>query len=128
MWAGSKAAAGWFRLPDGAGSALCHDRSAHLYGIALILVDVDTFKSVNDTYGHATGDEILKKVADTLQKAFRSIDYVCRIGGDEFAIVMVEMTSDLNYTIEDKIAVANERLASGADARYMGHKSMDDNR
>lgn len=83
---------------------------------------------MNDTYGHATGDEILKKVADTLQKAFRSIDYVCRIGGDEFAIVMVEMTSDLNYTIEDKIAVANERLASGADARYMGHKSMDDNR
>lgn len=41
---------------------------------------------------------------------------------------MVEMTSDLNYTIEDKIAAANERLASGADARYMGHKSMDDNR
>lgn len=70
---------------------------------------------MNDTYGHATGDEILKKVADTLQKAFRSIDYVCRIGGDEFAIVMVEMTSDLNYTIEDKIAAANERLASGAD-------------
>lgn len=39
----------------------------------------------NDTYGHAVGDEILKKVASLLQKAFRSIDYVCRIGGDEFA-------------------------------------------
>ena len=80
---------------------------------ALILVDVDTFKSVNDTYGHAVGDAILKQVSNCLKKAFRSIDYVCRIGGDEFAVVMVEMTSDLQYTIEDKIAAANERLKAG---------------
>lgn len=78
---------------------------------ALILVDVDTFKSVNDTYGHASGDAILKRVADGLRKAFRSIDYVCRIGGDEFAVIMVEMTSDLGYTIEEKIAAVNEQLA-----------------
>ncbi len=78
---------------------------------ALILVDVDTFKSVNDTYGHAVGDEILKKVAKNLKTAFRSIDYVCRIGGDEFAVIMVEMTTDLKYTIEDKIKAVNEKLA-----------------
>lgn len=77
---------------------------------ALILIDVDTFKSVNDTYGHATGDIILKKVAALLKRAFRSVDYVCRIGGDEFAIIMVEMTSDLQYTIRDKIAWVNEEL------------------
>ena len=77
---------------------------------ALILIDVDTFKSVNDTYGHAVGDEILKKVTSLLKKAFRSIDHVCRIGGDEFAIIMVEMTSDLKYTIEDKIKAVNEEL------------------
>lgn len=77
---------------------------------AMILVDVDTFKSVNDTYGHAVGDEILKKVAGQLKTAFRSVDYVCRIGGDEFAVVMVEMTSDLKYTIEDKIKYVNEIL------------------
>ena len=64
---------------------------------AMILVDVDTFKSVNDTYGHSTGDEILKKVADRLKRAFRTIDYVCRIGGDEFAIIMVEMTSSSSF-------------------------------
>lgn len=51
---------------------------------ALILIDVDTFKSVNDTYGHAMGDTILQKVATLLKRTFRSIDYVCRIGGDEF--------------------------------------------
>ena len=78
---------------------------------ALILVDIDTFKSVNDTYGHAVGDEILKKVAKNLKTAFRSIDYVCRIGGDEFAVIIVEMTTDLKYTIEDKIKAVNEKLA-----------------
>ena len=78
---------------------------------ALILIDVDTFKSVNDTYGHAIGDTILKKVAGLLETAFRTIDYVCRIGGDEFAIIMVDMTTDLSYTITDKIADVNRQLS-----------------
>lgn len=82
---------------------------------ALILVDVDVFKSVNDTYGHAAGDQILKKVAGLLKRAFRSIDYVCRIGGDEFAIVMVQMTSDLQYTIKDKITYVNEELSKAEE-------------
>ena len=82
---------------------------------ALILVDVDTFKSVNDTYGHAVGDVILKKVAKQLKTAFRTIDYICRIGGDEFAVIMVEMTSDLSYTITEKISEINRQLAIPED-------------
>lgn len=82
---------------------------------AMILVDVDIFKSVNDTYGHAVGDEILKKVARLLKNAFRSIDYVCRIGGDEFAIIMVEMNPSLKYTIVDKITVVNKELSEPTD-------------
>lgn len=78
---------------------------------ALILMDVDIFKSVNDTYGHAVGDEILKKVSRLLKSAFRSVDYVCRIGGDEFAVVMVDVTSNLQYTVEDKITSINKELA-----------------
>ena len=77
---------------------------------ALILIDVDVFKSVNDTYGHATGDIVLKNVANLLKTAFRSIDYVCRIGGDEFAVIMVEMTSDLKYTIDEKMKFIREEL------------------
>ena len=69
---------------------------------ALILADVDTFKSINDTCGHAVGDRILKKVAALLQSMFRSVDYVCRIDGDEFAIIMVDMTRELYYTITDR--------------------------
>ena len=78
---------------------------------ALIMVDVDVFKSVNDTYGHEVGDKILKRVAKLLQTAFRSIDHVCRIGGDEFAIIMVDMTPDLAYTIEEKIDAVNKLLS-----------------
>ena len=82
---------------------------------ALIIADVDSFKAVNDTYGHSTGDEALKLVSHLLFTAFRGIDYICRIGGDEFAIIMVEMTSDLRYTIEEKINAMNERLAKPQD-------------
>ena len=82
---------------------------------ALLLIDVDIFKSVNDTYGHAAGDQILKKVAGLLKSAFRSIDFVCRIDGDEFAVVMVEMTSNLQYTIQNKISAVNEELSVPKD-------------
>ena len=78
---------------------------------ALILVDVDHFKNVNDTYGHEVGDSILKRVSKLLAEDFRSIDHVCRIGGDEFAVVMMDVTSDLGYTIENKIGRINNRLA-----------------
>ena len=93
-----------------------YEKLLHIYEtgdapFALILIDVDIFKSVNDTYGHAVGDAILQKVTGSLKKAFRSIDYVCRIGGDEFAVIMVDMTSDLKYTIEDKIKYVGEELA-----------------
>ena len=82
----------------------------------IFLIDVDTFKSVNDTFGHAMGDRILQKVSEILLKQFQSIDHVCsRIGGDEFAIVMVDMTSDMKYVIQEKIDAANEELSNPKD-------------
>ena len=82
---------------------------------ALLLIDVDTFKSVNDTYGHAAGDAILKEVAQQPTTEFRSVDHICRIGGDEFAVIMVNMTSDLAYTIEEKISAINQHLSAPKD-------------
>ncbi len=82
---------------------------------ALIIVDIDNFKTINDTYGHSVGDVILKKVANSLTNAFRTIDHVCRIGGDEFAVIMVDMTSSLNYTINEKIEVINKELSTSKD-------------
>ncbi|MBP5402781.1 MAG: EAL domain-containing protein [Treponema sp.] len=51
-----------------------------------VMIDVDNFKEVNDTYGHIKGDETLKKVGEVLQASFRDEDVLCRMGGDEFAI------------------------------------------
>lgn len=79
-----------------------HDDGKHDF--ALILADVDQFKSVNDTFGHAVGDQVLKRVSSLLQVAFRSTDFVCRIGGDEFAVIMVDVTqrSAIHHPGEDR--------------------------
>lgn len=54
----------------------------------LILVDIDLFKEVNDTYGHQKGDEVIQLVAESIQKYFRQGDIVARLGGDEFAVLL----------------------------------------
>ena len=102
-------------LNRGSFEKLLHIHEAGDAPFALIMVDVDSFKSVNDTCGHAAGDAALKKVASLLTTAFRSIDYVCRIGGDEFAVIMVEMTSDLSYTIQEKVDAINAALAADTE-------------
>lgn len=57
--------------------------------IALLFVDIDRFKPINDTHGHLTGNEILVGIAGILQRAVRSTDIVCRYGGDEFIVILV---------------------------------------
>ena len=57
------------------------------HSVAVILVDVDKFKEINDQFGHAAGDAVLKAIGQTLRKTFRSYDLVSRFGGDEFAIL-----------------------------------------
>ena len=82
---------------------------------ALMFVDVDHFKSINDTYGHETGDKVLQKVSGILASSFRSEDFVCRIGGDEFAVLMVQMHPNLRHVIEGKIANVNNLLKNSGD-------------
>lgn len=65
-------------------SAALRDR----FPVSLLVVDVDHFKRINDRYGHQIGDEVLRIVADLLRQHFRSEDVVCRLGGEEFAIIM----------------------------------------
>ncbi len=77
---------------------------------ALLLIDVDRFKGVNDTYGHDTGDRVIRFVASTLKGNFRTQDYVCRIGGDEFAIIMLHTDSDDTEIIRKKISIINQTL------------------
>ena len=83
--------------------------------IALIIVDVDYFKSVNDTYGHAVGDRVLKRVAEILRHSFRSVDIICRIGGDEFVVIMTRVNSSMRQLVVNKINQANEILQHPKD-------------
>ena len=83
--------------------------------MALILIDVDYFKQVNDKYGHVVGDRVLKRVAGILRSSFRSVDILCRIGGDEFAVVMTRVNSSMKQLVINKIADANELLKHPKD-------------
>ena len=81
----------------------------------LLLIDVDLFKHVNDTYGHEMGDRALQKVASTLVRFFRSGDYVCRIGGDEFAVIMMGGGKIPPSLIEEKVGQINQALQDTGD-------------
>ena len=82
---------------------------------ALIIVDIDNFKTINDTFGHSTGDALIKRVASTLDGAFRNIDHVCRIGGDEFTVIVTDMVKKNGAAILEKINWINEELSVPAD-------------
>lgn len=83
--------------------------------LALLIIDVDKFKLVNDGYGHATGDQVLKKVAGLLEENFRSTDYPARIGGDEFAVVVTDITPATQSVLARKIDQINETLQNPQD-------------
>ena len=81
-----------------------------LESTAYMLIDVDNFKKINDMYGHAVGDKVLKKVSSTLKKYFRNDDYLCRIGGDEFAVLLVNCGKEFSDQLKEKSQSINITL------------------
>lgn len=74
----------------------------HRESVALMLVDIDDFKLVNDSFGHEAGDKLIKAVGDLLSKSLRRADTVARLGGDEFAIIIENVDGD-----DDAISIAD---------------------
>ncbi len=70
------------------------EQEASLGGFALLLLDLDGFKAINDNFGHDAGDDLLKQVASRIEAALRDSDYVARLGGDEFLIVVPQVSDD----------------------------------
>lgn len=71
--------------------------------LSIAMIDIDHFKTVNDTYGHAAGDNILKKIAEVLYESTRNSDYVFRYGGEEFMIVLIETPKVAAHTIIERL-------------------------
>ena len=82
------------------------DRYKH--ELALIMIDVDSFKIYNDTHGHQTGDRLLKAVAFVIRKQVRKSDIPCRFGGDEFCVILPECRMEDARHIADKLAASIE--------------------
>ena len=81
----------------------------------MIMLDVDNFKTINDTCGHEIGDRVLVRLARVLKKHFRSEDYVCRIGGDEFVVFMVNTTIAQHDLVSAKIEEISRELLESND-------------
>ena len=71
--------------------------------MSVLILDIDFFKSVNDTYGHDAGDDVLREFAVRLRKSIRNIDLACRFGGEEFVVVMPETDMGVATTVAERL-------------------------
>ena len=101
------------------------------YGLplALLMVDLDGFKAINDSYGHQTGDEVLRRTAEAMQEVLRETDSAARYGGDEFAFILPGVDKTAGYAVAEKLRAAVSRLevpvvSSGADETITGTISV----
>jgi diguanylate cyclase (GGDEF)-like protein/PAS domain S-box-containing protein len=89
------------------------DSTRYHHPVSIIMVDVDHFKIVNDTHGHAMGDQVLQRVAQTLSATARKGDFVCRYGGEEFCVLLPHTDIELAYQAAQRMRVAVENLQMG---------------
>jgi two-component system, cell cycle response regulator len=90
--------------------------------LTLLVLDIDYFKAINDTYGHDAGDDVLREFAMRIKKSIRGIDLACRYGGEEFVIVMPETDMAVAALVAERI---RRRIASEPFAIDQGAKAID---
>jgi diguanylate cyclase (GGDEF)-like protein len=84
---------------------------------AVLMIDIDHFKSVNDNFGHISGDRVITAVAEMIEKSVRSQDVVGRLGGEEFAVILPDCAADEARQVAERITstLRSTRIALGAD-------------
>jgi two-component system cell cycle response regulator len=89
--------------------------------ITVLVLDIDYFKAINDSYGHDAGDDVLREFALRMRKAIRNIDLACRYGGEEFVIVMPETDMAVATAVAERLRrrVASEPFAIQQGARHL---------
>lgn len=89
--------------------------------MAILMLDIDFFKKVNDTHGHKVGDEVLKVFASRMTKNLRSFDLVSRMGGEEFVAVMPDVSPERAYVIAERLrkSVADEPVKCSAEGGFL---------
>ncbi len=88
-------------------------------GLSMLVADIDHFKAVNDTYGHDAGDAVLKEFAARLKRNTRGVDLACRLGGEEFVIIMPDTDLDRAYQVGERL-----RACIAADDFSIGDQSV----
>jgi two-component system, cell cycle response regulator len=90
-------------------STLVEQSAAREKPLTVLVLDIDYFKSVNDTHGHQAGDDVLREFAQRLRKSIRGIDLACRYGGEEFVVVMPETDMAVATMVAERL---RRRIAS----------------
>ena len=91
-------------------AAMVQDGLQNHKPVSILIFDIDFFKSVNDTHGHAAGDTVLKEFAQRISQNVRGVDLACRMGGEEFVVVMPDtdlsyamMVGEIPFKVEDRL-------------------------
>ncbi|HTK04837.1 MAG TPA: sensor domain-containing diguanylate cyclase [Candidatus Eisenbacteria bacterium] len=85
-------------------------KRGHMAELSLVVIDIDFFKKFNDTYGHQTGDDVLKAVAEVLKRVVRKIDVPCRFGGEEFMVILPSTGREGALRLAERIRTAVAEL------------------
>jgi len=119
---------------------LLQKNEASKKSMGVLMLDIDHFKKINDTYGHGVGDEVLKEFARRVQDSLRSFDLVARLGGEEFVVILPDVSNDMAYFISERLrrSIADQKFPCSAEGGAIpvttsigativtGHATMED--
>ena len=101
---------------------LVEQATARSKELAVLVLDIDYFKSINDNYGHDCGDDVLREFALRVRKSIRGIDLACRMGGEEFVVVMPETDMAVASTVAERL---RRRIAAEPFTIEQGKRAID---